>query len=130
MSSIVFRAVPLAMLGVLAVAGFSSAASAQSLNTGAYGGTGAYGTRTPYVDAREHYQQDRIFAGARNGSLTPREFRHLEGGEFRIRAAEARARSDGVVTPAERARLNGMLDRESRAIYRQRHDAQRVGWWR
>ncbi|HEX2891338.1 hypothetical protein [Vineibacter terrae] len=124
MSSIVFRAVPLAMLGVLAVAGFSSAASAQGLNTG------AYGTRTPYVDAREHYQQDRIFAGARNGSLTPREFRRLEGGEYRIRAAEARAKSDGVVTPAERARLNGMLDRESRAIYRQRHDAQRVGWWR
>jgi hypothetical protein len=122
--SIASRVSPLALLSALVVAGLSTTASAQGLNTG------VTGTRTPVIDAREHYQQGRIFAGTRDGSLTPREFRRLEGGEYRIRAAEARAKADGTVTPGERAHLDGMLDRQSRAIYRERHDAQRVGWWR
>ncbi|TWS97356.1 hypothetical protein [Reyranella sp. CPCC 100927] len=122
--SVASRVSLLTMLSALVVAGLSSAASAQGLNTG------YTGTRTPVVDWRERHQQDRIYAGVRDGSLTPREYRRLEWGESRIRGAEARYKADGVVTRGERARLDGMLDRESRAIYRNRHDEQRVGWRR
>ncbi len=125
--SVASRVSLLTTLSALVVVGLSNAASAQGLNTGY---TGHTGTRTPVVDWREHHQQDRIYAGVRDGSLTPREYRRLERGEARIQGAEARYKADGVVTRGERARLDGMLDRESRAIYRNRHDEQRVGWRR
>ena len=41
-----------------------------------------------------------------------------------VRATEARFKADGTLTPGERARLGGMVDRQNHAIYRQRHDAQ------
>lgn len=45
----------------------------------------------------------------------------------RIDRYEARARADGVVTSGERQRLDGRLDRESRAVARERNDGQRAG---
>jgi len=77
-----------------------------------------WGARTPGIDRRETNQQNRIYNGIRNGSLTRGEAGRLEHGEYRIARAEARARSDGVVTGVERSHINGMLNRESRAIYR------------
>jgi hypothetical protein len=76
------------------------------------------------INGRERTQEARLYAGARNGSLTPQEFGRLQRREGRIDGVEARARADGIVTPRERGRLDGMLDRESRAIHRQRHDGQ------
>ncbi len=98
-------------------AGLSGAALAADTNT-----TG--GPRTPWIDYREARQQTRIYNGAQDGSLTPREFRRLERGEQRIDRAEARAKADGVVTRGERRHLDRMLDRQSAAIYHQRHDKQ------
>ncbi|MFI5152153.1 MAG: hypothetical protein ACHQET_02385, partial [Chitinophagales bacterium] len=57
--------------------------------------------------------------------LTPRETEHLEAREAKIQHDKRIAKSDGTVTPAERARLNREENRTSRAIYRQKHDAQR-----
>jgi hypothetical protein len=94
---------------------------------GAYAGGPGGGTGTPGIDARERRQQGRIYAGAQDGSLTPREFRRLEAGQYRIHRYEARAKADGTVTPRERGRLHVMQDRQSAAIYRQRHDGQRRG---
>lgn len=99
--------------------GLSGAALAADTNT-----TG--GPRTPWIDYREARQQTRIYNGAQDGSLTPREFQRLERGESRIDRAEARAKADGVVTRGERRHLNHMLDRQSAAIYHQRHDGQGV----
>ena len=79
------------------------------------------------IDQREASQQDRIDAGRRDGSLTRSEAARLQQGEQRINRYEARARADGVVTPAERQRLDGMLDRESRQIHNERTDGQRAG---
>ena len=109
------------LLSALLIAGLSSAAAAQSTNSG------TTGTDTPRIDAREARQDQRVYRGVQNGSLTPNEYQRLERRDGRIEAAEARAKADGVVTPAERAHLNGMLDRQSGAIYRQRHDAQGTG---
>jgi len=79
---------------------------------------------TPRVDQREANQQARIDQGVASGQLTRREARRLEKQQVHIARAESSAKSDGVVTSAERAKLHRMQDRASRDIYRQKHDAQ------
>lgn len=74
------------------------------------------------IDWREANQQNLIYQGLRSGQLTPQEFNRLEREQARIRAAEARMRADGRLDPRERARLNAMLDRSSRDIYRAEHN--------
>ena len=84
------------------------------------------------IDQREASQEQRIRAGVRDGSLTRGEAYRLQQNDNRIDRYEARARSDGVVTSSERQRLDGMLDRQSRAIHNERTDGQRAyghnGW--
>ncbi len=53
--------------------------------------------------------------------------RRLAAGQVHLRRAEARAKSDGVVTGRERARLQHEANQQSRRIYRQKHDAQDRG---
>jgi hypothetical protein len=77
-----------------------------------------------HVNAREYHQQQRIFHGVRSDELTRREFGRLEAQQAGIRAYERRARSDGNLSFHERRRLDNMLDRSSRSIYRQTHDRQ------
>ena len=79
---------------------------------------------TPRINKREYHEQQRINQGIRSGELTRREAERLEAGIAKIRVDERYAKSDGNVSPRERARLNRELNRESRAIYRQKHDGQ------
>lgn len=79
---------------------------------------------TPYIDRREHREQQRIRQGVRSGELTRGETRRLEMEQARIRGYEWYAKSDGHVSRTERRRLDHMLDRSSRDIYRQKHDGQ------
>lgn len=79
---------------------------------------------TPGIDRREHREQRRIHQGIRSGELTRREAGRLRAEQFRIRAYEARAKSDGSLTRRERHRLDQMMDRAGRDIYRQKHDRQ------
>jgi len=77
------------------------------------------------INARQIHQQHRIGEGLENGSLTAREAGRLEHREARINHYEARARASGDgLNGRERARIAGMQNRTSRAIYRQKHDAQ------
>ena len=76
------------------------------------------------INSRQYREQQRINQGIRSGELTRREARRLEAGLARIRIDERYARADGNVTPRERARLERELNRESRGIYRQKHDGQ------
>jgi len=76
------------------------------------------------VNAREHREQQRINQGIRSGELTRHEARRLEAGLARVRVDERFARADGNLSPRERVRLQRELDRESRNIYRQKHDGQ------
>jgi hypothetical protein len=79
---------------------------------------------TPRLDAREHNQRDRLAQGLRSGELTRPETRRLARGEIGLHRAERYAKSDGVVTRAERCRLDNRADRMSTRIYRQKHDPQ------
>jgi hypothetical protein len=78
--------------------------------------------QTPGIDHREHRQQRRIRQGVRSGELTRRESRHLERGERRIWRNERRARANGNVSWRERSRLHREQNRESRRIYRAKHN--------
>ena len=79
---------------------------------------------TPRLDQREANQANRIYNGVAKGELTRPEARRLSAGQVHLRRAEARAKSDGVVTAGERAHLEHEANQQSRRIYRQKHDAQ------
>ena len=77
------------------------------------------------INQRQENQQDRIAKGIDNGRLTPREAARLERSEARLNREERRFRRSGDgLSPRERAKLERDLNRESRHIYRQKHDRQ------
>ena len=80
------------------------------------------------INRRERQERLRIRHGISSGELTRREAGRLRAEQFRIRAYEARARSDGDITRRERYRLDQLLDRAGRGIYRQKHDHQDRDW--
>ena len=102
----------LAVFAILIVMG--STASAQ---------TGRRCPRGGNINQRQENQQDRIAQGIKSGSLTPAEAARLESQEARINRLEARLRENGL-TPSERATLERDLNRESRNIYREKHDGE------
>ena len=72
--------------------------------------------------AREARQQARIAQGNASGQLTAAEAVRLERGEARIEAERRAFWSDGRLSPRERAKLTRDLNRESRQIYRLKHN--------
>ncbi len=77
------------------------------------------------VNKRQSRQQHRISQGVSSGSLTARETNRLQRRQTRIASYEATSRADGKgYTARERARTRAMQNRNSRAIYRQKHDGQ------
>lgn len=81
-------------------------------------------TATPGITARQHSEQARIRQGVRSGQLTPVEAARLRTREADIREDKREAKADGVVTHEERHELRKDENQASRAIYRQKHDAQ------
>jgi hypothetical protein len=79
---------------------------------------------TPGLDAREQNQRERIAQGVRSGELTRPETQRLVRGEVRLHRHERIAKADGVVTGAERLRLQKNANRMSKRIYVQKHDPQ------
>lgn len=67
-------------------------------------------------------QQARIAQGERSGALTTREAGTLERGQARVDRATSRAAADGRVGAREQARLQAREDRQSRRIFRRKHD--------
>ena len=77
------------------------------------------------INRREHRQIQRITQGVRSGELTNRETARLLTEQAYIRAEEYRFRHSGNgLSARERLRLQHDLNRASRDIYRQKHDAQ------
>jgi hypothetical protein len=60
----------------------------------------------------------------KSGELTRGEARRLQAQQRHIRHEEARYKSDGQLTRAERADLQHDLNRSSRHVYAEKHDAQ------
>jgi hypothetical protein len=79
---------------------------------------------TPRVDQRQANQERRIERGEKSGALNDKEAARLEKGQARVQKMEGRAVADGKVTKKERARLEKAQDRQSRRIYREKHDKQ------
>lgn len=84
-------------------------------------------TRKPWhnINQRQQNQDKRIYQGIRSGELTPREAQRLENRDDRIDHQEAGYRkSGGKLSYRERYRLERSLNRQSRDIYKQKHDNQ------
>jgi Tfp pilus assembly protein FimT len=102
------RLVTAAVLAVLAVPAFAQTSS------------------TPRIDQRQANQERRIEAGEKSGQLNQKEAARLEKGQARVQNMENKAVADGKVTAKERARIEKAQDRESRRIYREKHDKQKA----
>ena len=79
-------------------------------------------TATPRVTKRQLKQQARIEQGVKSGELTAGETKRLEMQQGKIQRDKAKAKADGVVTPAERAKLAREQNRANRKIYRLKHN--------
>ena len=101
---------------ILGLAGFASLAAAMPAFTTA--------ANAQNVGQRESNQQARIRQGVRSGQLTPGETRRLETREGRLNFREdrMRARDDGHLSGRDRVALQRQENRDSRAIYRARHN--------
>jgi hypothetical protein len=87
--------------------------------------TSAANAHTPRIERREARQHYRIAEGWRSGDLTRAEARRLRAGHRHVHRLERRAERDGFVTRFERRRIERAQDRQSRAIYRLKHNAGR-----
>lgn len=79
-------------------------------------------TKDPKIRERIEEQQKRIDQGIASGSLTRQEADIVQDNLNRIRESEARMKADGKLTPRERKRLEHMLDRNSKMIYKEKHN--------
>jgi len=79
------------------------------------------------VGKRAENQQDRIAQGIKSGQLTAGEASHLENNESKINreVRNDRAANGGKLTPQEKAKVNRQQNRESRQIYRDKHNGRR-----
>jgi len=83
-------------------------------------------TSTPRIDQRQANQERRIEQGEKSGALNQREARRLERGQQHVQKMEDKAMADGSVSKGEARRINRAQNRQSRAIYREKHDRQRA----
>jgi hypothetical protein len=74
---------------------------------------------------RAENQQDRIAQGIRSGQMTAGEAARVEKNEANINkeVRNDRAANGGKLTGAEKAQINRQQNRESRQIYRSKHNA-------
>ena len=96
-------------------------AAALLISTGLF----AQSTKTPKVNKKQKNQISRIEQGVKSGELTKRETRRLMIQEAKLQKQKRIAKSDGVVTKRERAKLNHEANKLSAKIYKQKHDRQK-----
>jgi hypothetical protein len=85
---------------------------------------GKNSTATPGLDQRQANQEKRIEQGVASGQLNKKETIRLEKREGKLKADKLLAKADGKVTPQERRKLQREANRDSKAIYKQKHDRQ------
>lgn len=78
----------------------------------------------PMVDQRQANQEQRIDQVIAREQLNERESNRLNKQQEHVNTMEDRAKSDGVMTKKERARITAAQDRASRHIAREKHDRQ------
>ena len=76
---------------------------------------------------RNDNQQNRIEQGVKSGALTTHETAKLERGQAKVNRAEARVGADGHVGAGEQKAVQAKENRQSKKIFKQKHDAQTSG---
>ncbi|MEQ8715885.1 MAG: hypothetical protein RIC80_22925 [Cyclobacteriaceae bacterium] len=79
------------------------------------------------TDKRQTVQRARIADGVATGEVTRMEARQLRAEQRVIRRTENRVEADGIVTRREQRKLTKLQNQASRAITRQKNDAQTRG---
>ncbi len=79
---------------------------------------------TPRIDTRQQIQERRIEQGEKSGALTDKEAARLDKGQARVQKMEDKAAADGKLSAKERRRIEQAQDKQSRRIYREKHDKQ------
>jgi hypothetical protein len=79
---------------------------------------------TAVIDQRQMNQEQQIDKRVASGQLNEREVNRLNKQQEHVNKMEDRAKSDGVMTTKERARIGAAQDRASRHIVREKHDHQ------
>ncbi|MBB5058504.1 hypothetical protein HDF16_003218 [Granulicella aggregans] len=79
----------------------------------------------PTINQRKADQQQRIGNGVKSGQLTARETGHIEHQEAGINKEERgmRAQDNGHLTRQDRKTINRQQNKESKRIYRDKHNA-------
>jgi hypothetical protein len=86
--------------------------------------------RDPGVNRRQHDQHARIHEGVRSGQLTHQEAKSLRSEQRSIRHEERKDKADGKMTAAERKDLHKDLNKASKDIYADKHNADVRPWTR
>ncbi|MBT7611328.1 MAG: hypothetical protein HN576_16325 [Bacteriovoracaceae bacterium] len=71
---------------------------------------------------RQKHQTKRIGQGVRSGELSKGETKRLVKGQKKIKKFKKDARSDGELTLEERAQMEKMQNKQSKIIYRTKHN--------
>ena len=71
---------------------------------------------------RQVRQHKRIKQGVKSGEITRAEAVNLRNGQKEIREDKREARADGVVTPVEKKEIRQDQRKESRKIFRKKHN--------
>ena len=79
-------------------------------------------TATPKITKKQINQQARINQGVRSGELTVHETKQLERQQAKIQMDKKIAKSDGVVTKAERTKIRREQVKASNNIFRKKHN--------
>jgi phage terminase Nu1 subunit (DNA packaging protein) len=77
---------------------------------------------TPWINARQNAQKQRIINGAVSGRLTLPETVKLAQGQAHVQNLENQAKADGVVTPFERLRIHTAQNVQSARIFIKKHN--------
>lgn len=77
---------------------------------------------TPVIDQRQTNEEQRVDQGIASGQLNEREADRLNAQQGRINKMEEKAKSDGVMTKKEQARIVAAQDRAARHLAREKHD--------
>lgn len=78
--------------------------------------------QTNHQRKRNHRQQERIQKGVESGQLTRNEAKKLRREEKEIRKAERSAEADGIVTVAEKKKIQQMQNNVSQDINKMKHN--------
>ena len=87
-----------------------------------FAATVASAQSTPVADQRQANQSARIANGEASDALSKREAARMKAGQAKVDGMEAAAKADGKVTRAERKAIQKEQNKQSRRIYRQKHD--------